>query len=101
MALPLPQRWHGFTQEVAELPVPVRDESNKKMNQLNERLIRKTRLAMELPNRAHAGRNARGHSYGPPIRNWAFDPTFADPERTPPRTPLFQHIEATSFKQIL
>ena len=45
--------------------------------------------------------NADSTIYGPPIRNWAFDITFTDPNRLPPGTPLFQHIEPTGFKQIL
>lgn len=39
--------------------------------------------------------------YYPPIRNWAFDITFTDPNRLPPGTPQFQHIEPTGFRQIL
>jgi len=39
--------------------------------------------------------------YQPPIRDWAFDVSFLDPNRLPPSTPLFQHIEPTGFKQIL
>ena len=45
--------------------------------------------------------NADSTIYGPPTRNWAFDITFTDPNRLPPSTPLFQHIEPTGFKQIL
>jgi hypothetical protein len=45
--------------------------------------------------------NADSTIYGPPIRNWAFDITFTDPNRLPPGTPLFQHIEPTGFKQVL
>ncbi len=45
--------------------------------------------------------NANSTIYGAPIRNWAFDITFTDPNRLPPGTPLFQHIEPTGFKQIL
>jgi hypothetical protein len=45
--------------------------------------------------------NADSTIYGPPLRNWAFDITFTDPNRLPPGTPLFQHIEPTGFKQIL
>lgn len=39
--------------------------------------------------------------YGAPIRNWAFDTTFTNPNRLPPSTPLFQNIEPTGFKQVL
>jgi hypothetical protein len=39
--------------------------------------------------------------YYPPIRNWAFDITFTDPNRLPPGTPLFQHVEPTGFRQVL
>jgi hypothetical protein len=45
--------------------------------------------------------NADSTIYGAPIRNWAFDITFTDPNRLPPGTPLFQHIEPTGFKQVL
>ncbi len=45
--------------------------------------------------------NAVSTIYSPPTRNWAFDITFTDPNRLPPGTPLFQHIEPTGFKQIL
>jgi hypothetical protein len=45
--------------------------------------------------------NADSTIYGPPLRNWAFDITFTDPNRLPPGTPLFQHVEPTGFKQIL
>ena len=38
--------------------------------------------------------------YQPPIRDWAFDVTFQNPDKLPPSTPLFQHIEPTGFKQI-
>ena len=39
--------------------------------------------------------------YAPPWRNWAFDVTFTDPNRLPPGTPQFQHVEPTGFRQIL
>jgi Tfp pilus assembly protein PilX len=45
--------------------------------------------------------NADDGIYGAPIRNWAFDVTFTNPLRLPPGTPLFQHIEATGFRQVL
>jgi len=38
--------------------------------------------------------------YDPPVRNWAFDETFLDPNRLPPGTPQFQYIEPTAFKQV-
>ena len=39
--------------------------------------------------------------YYPPIRKWAFDITFTDPNRLPPGTPQFQHVEPTGFRQVL
>lgn len=39
--------------------------------------------------------------YYPPTRNWAFDITFTDPQRLPPGTPQFQHVEPTGFRQVL
>jgi hypothetical protein len=39
--------------------------------------------------------------YYAPIRDWAFDDTFTDPNRLPPGTPSFQHIEPTGFRQVL
>jgi hypothetical protein len=45
--------------------------------------------------------NAESTIYSPPTRDWAFDITFTDPNKLPPGTPLFQHIEPTGFKQIL
>jgi Tfp pilus assembly protein PilX len=45
--------------------------------------------------------NADDGIYGAPIRNWAFDITFTNPNKLPPGTPLFQHIEPTGFKQVL
>lgn len=45
--------------------------------------------------------NADDGIYSPPTRNWAFDITFTNPNRLPPGTPLFQHIEPSGFKQIL
>ena len=39
--------------------------------------------------------------YAPPWRNWAFDVTFTDPNRLPPGTPQFQHVEPTGFRQVL
>jgi hypothetical protein len=45
--------------------------------------------------------NANSTIYSPPVRNWAFDSTFQDPNRLPPGTPLFQYIEPTAFRQVL
>ena len=45
--------------------------------------------------------NAYSTIYSPPIRNWAFDETFKDPNRLPPGTPSFQYIEPTGFRQEL
>jgi len=45
--------------------------------------------------------DAEGSIYNPPIRNWAFDITFTNPDRLPPGTPMFQHLEPTGFKQVL
>jgi hypothetical protein len=45
--------------------------------------------------------NANAVIYGAPIRNWAFDITFTNPQRLPPGTPVFQYIEPTGFRQIL
>jgi hypothetical protein len=45
--------------------------------------------------------NADSSIYSPPIRNWAFDSTFLDPNRLPPATPQFQYIQPTAFRQIL
>ncbi len=45
--------------------------------------------------------NANSTIYSPPTRDWAFDITFTDPNKLPPGTPLFQHIEPTGFKQVL
>jgi hypothetical protein len=44
--------------------------------------------------------NSSNTIYSPPIRNWAFDDTFKNPNRLPPSTPSFQYIEATGFRQI-
>ena len=45
--------------------------------------------------------NASSTIYGAPTRNWAFDTAFRDPQRLPPGTPQFQHIEPTGFRQVL
>ncbi len=45
--------------------------------------------------------NSESTIYSPPIRNWAFDTTFLDPNRLPPSTPQFQYVQPTAFRQIL
>jgi hypothetical protein len=45
--------------------------------------------------------NADSTIYRPPIRNWAFDSTFLDPNKLPPSTPQFQYVQPTAFRQIL
>ena len=45
--------------------------------------------------------NANSTIYAPPVRNWAFDSTFLDPNRLPPSTPQFQYVQPTAFRQIL
>ncbi len=45
--------------------------------------------------------NANSTIYGAPIRNWAFDTSFLDPNKLPPSTPQFQYIQPTAFRQIL
>lgn len=37
--------------------------------------------------------------YGAPIRNWAFDSSFTDPNRLPPGTPQFQFVQPTGFRE--
>ena len=44
--------------------------------------------------------NADSTIYSPPIRNWAFDSTFLNPEMLPPSTPQFQYIQPTAFRQL-
>jgi Tfp pilus assembly protein PilX len=44
--------------------------------------------------------NANSTIYSPPIRDWAFDITFRQPDRLPPGTPQFQYIESTAFRQV-
>lgn len=44
--------------------------------------------------------NADSTIYRPPVRNWAFDVTFRDPNKLPPGTPQFQYIEPTAFRQV-
>jgi hypothetical protein len=45
--------------------------------------------------------NADSTIYGAPIRNWAFDSAFLDPNKLPPSTPQFQYVQPTAFRQIL
>jgi hypothetical protein len=45
--------------------------------------------------------NSNSTIYSPPIRNWAFDSTFLDPNRLPPSTPQFQYVQPTAFRQLL
>ena len=45
--------------------------------------------------------NANSTIYDPPIRNWAFDSTFLDPNRLPPSTPQLQYVQPTAFRQLL
>lgn len=45
--------------------------------------------------------NADSTVYSPPIRNWAFDSTFLDPNKLPPATPQFQYVQPTAFRQLL
>jgi hypothetical protein len=44
--------------------------------------------------------NAQSSIYSPPIRNWAFDTSFRDPNKLPPGTPQFQYIEPSAFRQV-
>jgi len=45
--------------------------------------------------------NTRTAIYSPPVRDWAFDATFRQPDRLPPGTPQFQYIEPTAFRQVM
>ena len=45
--------------------------------------------------------NSSSTIYGAPIRNWAFDSTFLDPNKLPPSTPQFQYVQPTAFRQLL
>ncbi|MEK6278800.1 MAG: hypothetical protein AABN95_00440 [Acidobacteriota bacterium] len=45
--------------------------------------------------------NADSTIYSPPVRNWAFDSSFLNPDMLPPSTPQFQYIQPTAFRQIL
>jgi hypothetical protein len=45
--------------------------------------------------------NSNSTIYGAPIRNWAFDTTFLDPNKLPPATPQFQYVQPTAFRQLL
>lgn len=44
--------------------------------------------------------NAQSTHYSPPLRNWAFDTTYRDPNKLPPGTPQFQYIEPSAFRQV-
>ena len=45
--------------------------------------------------------NSGSTIYSPPIRNWAFDTSFLDPNKLPPATPQFQYVQPTAFRQLL
>ncbi|MGH9874404.1 MAG: hypothetical protein ACRD9S_18270 [Pyrinomonadaceae bacterium] len=45
--------------------------------------------------------NSTSTIYSPPIRNWAFDVSFLDPNKLPPATPQFQYVQPTAFRQLL
>ena len=45
--------------------------------------------------------NSSSTIYSPPIRNWAFDTSFLDPNKLPPSTPQFQYVQPTAFRQLL
>lgn len=45
--------------------------------------------------------NSNSTIYGAPVRNWAFDSTFLDPNKLPPSTPQFQYVQPTAFRQLL
>ncbi len=45
--------------------------------------------------------NADSTIYGAPVRNWAFDSSFLDPNKLPPSTPQFQYVQPTAFRQLL
>ena len=44
--------------------------------------------------------NASSQIYGAPVRNWAFDVAFQNPDKLPPGTPQFEYIEPTAFREI-
>ena len=37
--------------------------------------------------------------YQPPIRNYKFDPLFAQPQNLPPGTPMFRDIDNLTYRQ--
>jgi hypothetical protein len=37
--------------------------------------------------------------YQPPIRNYSFDPLFAQPKNLPPGTPMFRDVDSLSYRQ--
>ena len=52
-------------------------------------------------NQALGPYNSGSTIYSPPIRNWAFDTSFLDPNKLPPATPQFQYVQPTAFRQLL
>jgi len=37
--------------------------------------------------------------YHPPVRNYVFDPLFAQPQNMPPGTPMFRDVDNISYRQ--
>jgi hypothetical protein len=37
--------------------------------------------------------------YHPPIRDYVFDPLFAQPQNLPPGTPLFRNVDNLTYRQ--
>jgi hypothetical protein len=44
-------------------------------------------------------KNAGGTVYGPPIRNYIFDPLISQPQNLPPGTPMFRDVDNLSYQQ--
>jgi hypothetical protein len=44
-------------------------------------------------------KNAGGTVYGPPVRNYIFDPLFSQPQNLPPGTPMFRDVDNLSYQQ--
>jgi hypothetical protein len=44
-------------------------------------------------------KNAGGTVYGPPARNYIFDPLFSQPQNLPPGTPMFRDVDNLSYRQ--
>ncbi|HEX4426072.1 MAG TPA: hypothetical protein VH079_11780 [Terriglobales bacterium] len=44
-------------------------------------------------------KNAGGTVYGPPTRNYIFDPLFSQPQNLPPGTPMFRDVDNLSYQQ--